>query len=992
VVVESGQVLNLVDGSVLEERQDGDREPADEQAWAELSWENDVLTSQATLRVLPTVMGRTPIVERGLGEPLSGIELQEGLEISFERSESLWGYARVLAFDDDRLALEFRRGAPGESMLRRSPESIDVQREVSGRVHLAWPGKGPGPYRIWRRSLRAAGWDAEVIGEVADVQFLDEEAPQGVALEYRVAAIGGERVPFGAVANCLPRGTSMEWPIPIERDQRLDVLTGHQVDGPAHVLITYASDATVNMTPVDGTLLALLPSKVAVWEAPQFRRMRPGGKASAGEYSTNARSMRKGTDLMARLPEGLFVRLSLYVDANGPHLLRQTNVSGGRLLPRPPTAPRMALADGILEFQFDDLRRMAVHPEQLELVVESELAYGRGDWQELFVGTAGERSLLIKTSALAESALTRFRFRQRYGPKLLSHPTVPVLQLLVDPSDPSRVEDLIRQAVVDLSDANFDRRQAARALLLSLGDAARPALVESLESSDPELRSAARELILEDGYDGDDLEVVMRAYARAEGVASDPPQGWLEGDREDRALMLLKTRRKGARSEEEEQCQRGWLRVLATFDPDHSLRTVCSMLATRIDSSLELQPDGLPRMLYAPDRRSEPVIDAHMPDDWTGEMRENWTSSELANALRAGLDLDHLRMALIELEVAHHLDGRHARNDAPPATAMDALRLCSHYRIDNRAVLLDAARALILDPGARLAAWRELAGIRLAGSALVNSQDSAALGRKRRTLNEPNARELVNLLEELLGTSQHYVDIVLPPGIYQFEDSGRAASWLEIQVPGIRLLGNGDVVFEFGVRINGAEDIVLDGIEIANAGGAALIAIDSSLLLLDTRLAGSDYSMMLHRARVEAEGLELAGSVTGRKSSSSLRMQGACTMIARDSIFRGGALMPTEDSLLYLEACVIEGGERAAVQAQRGGEMVLRDVFLTSKGMGVHGLSGGLMEGVVVDVLRSPLGTTFDTIDLCPDHVHLGSSPMGENFSWLPRCPLVRRR
>ena len=733
---------------------------------------------------------------------------------------------------------------------------------------------------------------------------------------------------------------------------RIDLLAGEVVTEGGHIQVSYVSQTTAGLQPRDGNLLAHIASS-SEWSVPLHLE---DTQRRSKVYSTGSRSLRPGHELAVHLvQEGIYGRLWVIDVGDGQlELVCQLDPAGGTVLPRAPRLSSMEWRAGALVVEFRKAPREATsvsssaEHDRLTIVAERELNFGAGDWVEHEVGGGGERTLTLDFDGT--SRVARYRFRHRFGSGLESPECEPVEVLHADPTDEAQREVWIAEAVRDLTSSEYQARLDARAVLGAYGKHAWIDLREALKSTDPELARAARELLLSEGSSSEGhVAAVLEATAFLEGMDHVPaPEGWLEDSPTARASAMLGSYGL-ARDDVERGHQEAWLRVLERADPEPAVQHLAEVL-TRRPWAERTSLRGGPMALAPPESRDASQVLYAQP--------------------RAALV--HLLVRQAELR-----DPEFLGSDA----AVDALRLVEHYLSGGERVLLEAACSLVPDRGALLLALEELSAQRSRGL------DVASLERERFELNAPTLEELRGALEGLATSHTTYVDLVLPVGTYSGSDTESVI--LDIGIDGLRLIGAPGVVLQCGLRVHGATDVVVEELEVAYERGQALNVMDGDVLLRDVKLAGMDYAAFVHDGRLELDRVHLAPSVVGRPSSSCLRTQGEVTVTARGSRFEGGALMPGEGALMYLERCVVDAGERNIVQGQRGGRLVARDTLFRSTTGGMFGLAEVVLEGVVIDVPKQPFGAGIE-LALCAEHVVLAGGSSGSDLTgaWMDLCAL----
>lgn len=913
-------------------------------------------------------------VARGGGTPVDAPVPEAGDELLFDLGADLWGYLRVLAVAEASVRIEYARAAPGAAALERAPARLEGE-AVGGSFRLQWGPVEDGATYVVGRSAVGRG---EAVSEwrVAGGEWIDPEPDLGALLEYRVSRVGSPAV-FGSRVRLVDVVQPGEWPQPLEKGSRIDLLTGALDGDGADVEVIYVSPPTVAFRPLDGTELVVLPARDPVpWELPA---------AQDGRYVDQVRTVSLDSLLGARLREGVYVRLSFATGPDGRvSLLRQSDLYGGRVLPAPPAPPAVRWTPDGPAFELEPPGPAVPGADALHVVVEREVGYQRGDWEEVLVGPPGERQLLVPLQPRARDAppLTRFRFRHRFPWGADSFAGEPVRVLLGDSEDRAQVEAWLGTAFEDLLHPDFERRLAARGVLESLGDAALPRLEAALTSKDPELVTAAKDILLATATaDGGHVELLLRARAIGDGVHAAAPPGLFDASPGRRAWALLRAHARAGPSADLE----AWRRVLASADPDGGVARMADMLGRSPAGDFARPADGQPYALWPRSRER----DEGRPD-WRWLLVEE-SPAEVVRIVRESVDLAEPDGALLLLQAARVLEeafGSGARWSAHPDVAESvelALRLLERSRAGGEPVLGSAAAALLRDPGARLEALRELFGRRLAHRA------GSPPVRGRVELIEPSLDDLTAQLASLFSEGASYVDVVLPAGEYSFAD-GAEEPWVDLRLSGLRLLGGPGVVLRAGLRVVEAQDVVLEGLTVRNDRGPALHLTQSSAVAVDCSLVGAQTTILVDRSQVELSGVECGTDTADGATQWAVRLIGPSRLAASGSVFASGTLATGTDGALHLDRCVVDVAVRTAIQGQRGDSVVLRDCLVRSGAVGLMGIDEGLAVGVVFDTAREPLGRGPTGMRVCPELVAVtDQTPPIDRALLLERCPLERR-
>lgn len=882
-----------------------------------------------------------------------------GEEYLYELGAEGWGYLRVLGVEAGRLRLEVAAGANGgpASSLERRPAALSVEAQPDGH-RLVWIAEPDVGYEVLRRIL---GEGTELsVARLTGGEWLDAGVPAGAAVEYRVRATDGSGGGFGARARSVRQVHPGEWPLALRVGQKLNLLTGAEGSKGAHIEVTHVSMPNVTLRVVGPVELAGVPRPGGAlpWELPA---------PETGAYSDKLRSMNLSGELAFRLtgPE-LYGRLSLVAQGEGLALRRQLDLHGGRVLPRAPkSSGELAWSGGELR-----LRLAPTLPNELAatVVVERESNYLTDTWEEAgaFPGDSLE---LVLPLARGDQGLTRLRLRHRLSWGTASLPGAALPVLLVDRDDSEQVERALDGAISDLGHGEFARRRAARGVLSLLGPLAWDRLQEAMVGGDAEIVASARDLLLDAEADGTQhLEFVLRARAVEMGVRSEPPAGLFAPEPGERAHVLLEA---WARAEE-------WARVLAIGDPADAVRDLAQLLTEAPEVPYAL--DGEPFVLQA-----RPPL-TPVARDWKTIALERGPLG-LETMLRTEFPPVDPLVGLARLRLAFDLGSGSARDWRAPGGGADraelVLRLLDQYAATGESALLRAAEVLV--PGARaiLGAERELSTLRLGGAA------PGASKRRRIELEAPELALLELRLGSLLEEDASYVDLVLPPGDYGDLD-GASGRWIEVRVPGLRLLGQGDVRLYAGVRVQDAEGVVLQGLEVHNSAAAALVMLSAGVTALDCELRGNQTVVTLQDSSLELDRCRLLPA--GSQGLYALRFSGGSSLRARATRMAAGSLYLGDNGRAYLDRCVLEAGSRALIQAQQAGLFVARDSLLLGSSLGIYGVEQGLLEGVVLRAGQDPFGRGAERVRYCAEHTRYSGVPSGRSAvgEALRDCPARR--
>jgi hypothetical protein len=927
----------------------------------QLTYEEGRLFAERKLHLLGEESGTS--FTRGSGKPVVSPSAEVGNEYLFELDER-WGYLRVLTAEEDSVSLEFALAPAGSTTLVREPGYVRVTSEGRSLV-VSWDGAEDTEFQVMRSVVAAPENGFTLLGTVLGGSFVDESAARGMAVEYRVTRVGGQGL--GSRARGAVVDQPGDWPIALESGMLINVLSGATDGQVAHIEIVNPGIKGVYVRPQPGTRLFAAVNRNQV-HVPWVLRADTGNN-----YTTAAKSIPVGGSLPLVLEGGIHVRLR-FVKGEGMNasLIRQVDWSGDRVLPLPPEFFDLTFVDPTLQVECDDLVEPGVDADEVSIAIEREIAFGRDDWELIYVAPAGERNFDLPPETLGElSALARYRLRHHMPDGRESPPSEAVRIVHGDLDRPDVVESLIDSAFEALLSEDFDQRMTARDLLEEIGEAAEPRLIAALSSDDAELVSAARDLLIDSR---NNVGPILEAHALREGITSAAPEGWKSSDADERALAVLRVIGQQHGLLADVPVVGDWLRVLAIEDPDEAVSRLAGILLER-PATAGSPPEGIPYVLLPPAVR--PVA----PETaWSDFFRQNRSRDEVLERLSQSLDPNDGATALVMYTVRQDLLSR--REGGEMERAELALRLVEQFQGGGDKLLLRAAHRLVEDPGVRLRARADFADVRLAY--VPSGSIPEDLGRQRLVLDEPGLDSLVSELSALRTAGVEYVDLVLPPGDYEPLE-GDPEPYIDIWTSGLRLLGDG-VVIGASVRVQQARDVVLEGLEIVHSKGMAVQLVESTAVIKDCTLRGMSQALHLSNSSVELDGCILTEPEdAARPNTWSARISGAGTMIARETWFAGGTVMFTRgDSSGYFERCLIDGAERYGIQ----GGAVLRDSLVRSAMDGLANPENSLLEGVVF-AIGGPLQRGVSQVKLCPEHVLLiGSSDDIGGAQLLDSCPL----
>ena len=923
--------------------------------WACVGWDGDELWAQPSLARWHW-SGGGPVsirVARGGGEVQEPATAEMGAEYLYDLGSDGWGYLRVLAVEQDGVRLELAR-ATQTSALERVPSTLSVAPEPSGH-RLHWPAQEGEDYLVRRR--RVGSDEVDLVMRVKGGNWLDDSAPPGALLEYRVAL--ASRDAFGARKRAVRQVHPGGWPLSLRVGQTLNLLSGQTGGSGAHLEVTYVSPDQVAWRVIGGAQLTAIKGNGSElpWQVPSV---------NDGGYSTRLARMQPATEMAFHLPaEDIYGRLQL-VQAKGqdPALLRQIDLGGGRMLPRPPRLEGASeWSNGMLSIK---LARPPSLSPGLTIAVELEAEYLSESWVEVGVFAAESSKFAIPMDA-ALGRVIRVRSRHRLGTGVQSLASIPEACLLLDRASPLEVEQALDSALADLGHPGFLRRRQARGVLSLLGPLAWPRLKVALTGGDAEVAASCRELLLDaEGDREEHLELVLRSRATEIGVQSEPPAGLFDPEPGERAQILLESWAQNPT----------WVRVLAMDDPDPTVREMAQLMIEAPDLPPLLI--GSPRVLLGLGRSEQSL------EDWS-ELSLEHGPGGLASILRERSISDDVAADLVRLRLASELDSQGRKNWLGPGGGAECaelvLRLLDHFALSGKRALLRAAEVLVSGPGATLEAQRELLDLRL------GAEEPSPGSRMRVVLDQADLGLLEARLGSLFEAGERDVDVVLPAGTYRSHTED--GHWLDVRLPGLRLVAEGEVRIEAGLRVQDVSGVVLQGIDLVHTSAAAMLLIDASVIAQGCTFAGSQSVITLQGSDLELDRCRVAPlhEIPGIYS---LRFSGGSSLRARATRMYAGTLYLGDRGQAYLDRCVLEAGSRALIQAQQNGILVVRDSLLTGTGTGIYGLEEGLLEGVVVKAGQDPLGQGKASVHYCAEHTHASGGGRGRSTAGaaISICPV----
>jgi len=914
-------------------------------------WNGEDLFGPALLALTPGASERD-LIRRGDGNAPKpgGMALVDG-ELSYELGELGWGYLRVLKIDPGSVSLERAHCEAASVELSRTPAGISWS-SAEEVVELSWArGEEEGArWLIERREQRAAGaspWS--VVGVAAPPWGEDTDAVRDVVLEYRVVLEGGG---MGSRVRAVVGGLADEL-IDVVQGGSVNALNG-EVDGARTDLrVEFINPKGVQIGPGSGVVMrTLVPSGLSAWKLPA--RDLPG-------YGPQRYFLSEGRDLALHLPEGLYARLSLDEINEGKVKLRvSTALDGGRiLLPSPTTTAAEGLAaGGAVVTATVPTGHEGLGLGEPILILEREQGYQSEEWVFASEGFVSEREALLDETPSATGPC-RYRTRVRLGPYGPSAPSAPISVLLGDDGG-AQTDEWIREAVTELGQQDYVRRQRAREVLAVVGERARPHLLEVVSSDNPEQAAAARELLSgfsreEESAPLDEAVVpdILLTRASELGLSESALAGFLDPDPMLRAFGALRA--------EDPSSVRAHLELLAEADPEHFVRGAASTAL-----SLPERSAG---------RRVSPRFSRQTLSEIAEEI-EIFDAPEadlLADALiGAAVEADTWG-ALISLQAAEDLRaslGGVAQEEAAIARArliLALLRERSEGR-ESPASFLAAALDVIRDPLIRQRAGRDFAALVFDSPQHVDDPLRIQPG---------DFEDLASVLDECRrsGRGTH---ILVPAGVYEASDSALAS--LRTGGEGVHVVGEGEVVIHASFFIEEGASVILENLHIKPRSGVGVTINKGELVLTDCQLTLSSMGVQATDSLVALSGSVIAdpprhGAVKG--GSIAMRFVGMSALIAKDSRIASSASCVHGSRFVFLDTCAFGARDRCAVEGQGRMEVFAERSILYGGYSALSGASTGVIDGVVLESPGHSALRVGEGLHICRDHV-IGGDEAGE--------------
>lgn len=931
------------------------------------------------------------------GEQVSGSRwaARRDLLLGVELGVRGWGVLRVLEVGETRVRLE-RWSRPGGAPGRASwlPRRFDARSGAEGGVVLDPPTASAGPWSVEVRALRDRAWTA--IGEWdGAAPFVDDAAPEGEVREYRLVPLeraDGSRGDRGlrarGVAGVRAGGTTPA----IEREDAVDLVTGRVGGARQDAIVAGVTNTGVNLSPGPGVRFASLGTgELDEWIAPD---------EATGRYAAQHRYLPIGRDFTAITADGLYVHVVATSTPGGnARLVCRPNLWGERTFPTgaDPRAWSWTREGGVVLEPPPDPPKL-VRDAVAGWRCERERGFESNEWES--VGAAAIGAPIVDSPD--GEGLVRYRAcwvaasgeRGPYG--------APLDVLAGDASS----DAWVARFVEELGDPDYETRRRAQAALAALGARALPHLERGLQSADPQVASAARELYgrlvtadeddapqrnvprvtgkaaadaqrdpkadpkgaepaaLAGGRDDEPLlpaigpRALLRSLADARDLGA-APAGWLDDDAGRRAAALLAAAAPDAPADDREP----WRALLAEADPDPAVRLVAGLFP-----ELARPESWAPSFAPAGDEA----------DVGAGE-------DALSVAAQRGLDPARPWPSLARLQVLHDLDlARPGTADEAAARdrAMLALDLLRRFEDTGEDVFLDAALQVVAGPRARLRAARNLFALR------AESRDVGG-ERARFVLPEADGALLRDTLEGMRGAEDSRVDIVLPAGDYGVGD--RELRTVRVYGDGVRIVGEGRVRLGFGLLLVEDAGVVVENVEFDPEGAACLRLQDGSATLIGCRLQSAGQGVQVSNGVLEMIDCELVDAALGGKGGNGIRLNGrsACRLVRTRIDAGGDALVGAR--LALVERCVLDGGGRNAVSGMSEGELIAEGSVIRAGQYALHGVGRGVLEACVL-LGESGVGLQLgERFHACPSHL-LTVGAEGDRNEWRPLdgCPVGR--
>jgi len=918
-----------------------------------VSWDGESLLGPALLSLIPGASERDR-VERGEGgAPEPGLIASVGSEWAYELGEMGWGYLRVLSMDEGRVSLERAHMGGEELVLLREPAGISWSAKESG-VELSW-GRSSNAEARWlieRRALRSerhTHW--EVAGDSTDPWWTDAAVEADVVTEYRVILEGGG---MGARVRAVAGGL-LDGPVELIQGEGVNALTGEVGGSRTDIRLEYINPKGVQIGPGEGVIMrTLVASGRDAWELPH--KDTPG-------FGPQRYFLSEGRDLAIYLPEGLYARLSLGEIGEEKVSLRvSVAIDGGRiLLPSPTTLSGEGLPDGGAGISASvPSGHAGLGFGEPILSLERERGFESGEWVFVTEEVTSAEVVLIDPSP-GVTGPCRYRTRARLGPFGPSSPSAPI-SVLVGDDGGAQTDAWIQEAINDLGQPDYQRRQRARELLAVVGERARPHLLEVVSSENPEQAAAARELLSglsqeEEGSRSEGALVpdILLQRANELGLEEGVLPGFLDADPMVRAYGAIRL--------DDVASAREHLAVLAESDPELFVRDAASMALS------------LPPRSPAPEQSLRAPFEAGDLLDVAREMElmEAPDPTQLADALHAAVADAEVWTTLLVLQVISDLEaskGDLAKEEEAIARARLVLALLDD-RLEGRESpdsFLAAALDVVRDPVIRQDAAR-----RLAERVFELPRHEAEPLRV-----EPgDYQDLASVLDECRrsGVGER---IIVPEGVYEPESG--SSSTLRTGGVGVHLIGEGDVLIHASLMIDKGARVTLENMHFKPRSGIGIMITDGELLLKDCELSPSSMGIQVTDSLVALSNSVVADPPRAGASKGGpilVRFVGVSAIFARNCELRSYASCLQGARIVYLDTCALSSVDRSAVEGQGRMEVFCERSILRGTYAALSGAGTGVLDGVVLESDGHAALRVGGGLQICREHT-TGGDEAGE--------------
>ena len=911
-----------------------------------VTWDGESLRGSALLLLTPEARERA-VIARGDGViPQQGMTALKGAEWSYSVGELGWGYLRVLQVDPERIALERAHRDVRAQELIRVPTEVSWSSSEDG-VKLRWDRSGAGDERwiVQRRQLKAGvSDDWSSLGVSTESSWVDAELRPDVVYEYKVLKESGG---LGARVRCVAGGL---FDGVFEATQGVDVnaLSGELNGARSDLRVEYINPKGVQISPGDAALVrTITDTGREAWELPS---------SDAPGYGAQRYFISVGRDLALYLPEGLYARVSLNKIEDGKAELRvNLALDGGRvIMPTPRVKSSEWLSSGEVEVRVDAPNGYeGLGLGEPSFILEVERSFQTEEWITLPEEASGDGGVLLDLEP-GESGPKRYRARLRLGDRVPSSPSDPVTVLIGDDGG-EQAEGWIREAVAELGEREYLRRQRARDVLIAVGERARPLLLEVISSDNPEQASAARELLSALGELGESVDSsvaqlpeVLIKRAGELGLSSESMPLFLDPDPALRAYGAL-----------------------AVTDPE-PLRAHLELLADADSELFVREAAGI--ALSLPPRRSslEQATELEVPSLES-------IAQELAayERLDVGYLADVFERAASELSAWHALIAFQVSVDLRASRGSEEAELSALKRarlvvalITQResseevpASFMAAALDVVHEPLHRLDAGRAFAASRFTETELLEESLRVAAG---------DFADLAALLDEFRRSGQGE-QLIIPSGDYEVP-SGVSSS-LRMGGRGVHLVGEGEVRIYGSLLIEEGSEVVLENLHISPRSGIGITLTGSELTLKNCRLTlqsmgiqATDSVVALSRSVIT----DPPRAASARGGAIAMRFVGMSALVAKNSQIFSGASCAHGPRFVLLDTCAFTARDRCGLEGQGSMEVIIERSLLSGGYAALSGATTGVLDGVVLDspghaALRVGKGLHF-----CIEHTKAG--------------------